>query len=102
MSEIRKKIATHPDAGLHAIRHTFPTEAGKYTDPFTLQYVAKHDNIETTMRYVHPQANTVQSCLADWADPVLDNGEARSERSVQHPVQDRKGCSGKCHKWLSK
>ncbi|SPF42491.1 hypothetical protein SBA1_460088 [Candidatus Sulfotelmatobacter kueseliae] len=24
------------------------------TDPFTLQYVAGHDNIKTTMRYVHP------------------------------------------------
>jgi hypothetical protein len=25
-----------------------------------LQYVAGHDNIKTTMRYVHPQANAVQ------------------------------------------
>jgi hypothetical protein len=31
------------------------------TDPFTLQYVAGHDNIKTTMRYVHPQANAVQA-----------------------------------------
>jgi hypothetical protein len=68
MSEIRKKIATHPDAGLHAIPHTFLTEAGKYTDPFTLQYVAGHDNIEATMRYVHPQANAVQKLFARLAD----------------------------------
>src|SRR5271169_3346843 len=54
MGQIRKKIKTHPDAGLHALRHTFLTEAGEYTDPFTLQYVAGHDNIKTTMRYVHP------------------------------------------------
>ena len=40
--------------GLHALRHTFLTEAGEYTDPFTLQYVAGHDNIKTTMRYVTP------------------------------------------------
>jgi len=33
----RKKIKTHPDAGLHALRHTFLTEAGEYTDPL---YVA--------------------------------------------------------------
>jgi integrase len=45
MGQTRKKIKTHPDAGLHALRHTFLTEAGEYTDPFTLQYVAGHDNI---------------------------------------------------------
>ena len=39
IDQIRKKIETHPDAGLHALRHTFLTEAGEYTDPFTLQYV---------------------------------------------------------------
>jgi integrase len=50
---------THPDAGLHAMRHTFLTEAGEYTDPFTLQYVAGHDNIKTTMRYVHPREAAV-------------------------------------------
>jgi integrase len=63
-------IQTHPDAGLHGLRHTFLTEAGEHTDPFTLQYVAGHDNIKTTMRYVHPQANAVQAlfCLCDWAD----------------------------------
>ena len=40
-------------AGLHALRYTFVTEAGEYTSPFTLQYVAGHDNIKTSMRYVH-------------------------------------------------
>jgi integrase len=34
IGQIRKKIKTHPDAGLHAMRHTFLTEAGEYTDPF--------------------------------------------------------------------
>jgi integrase len=58
-AEVRKKIKTHPDAGLHALRHTFLTEAGEYTDPFTLQYVAGHDNIKTMMRYVHAQEAAV-------------------------------------------
>jgi hypothetical protein len=49
-----------PRCGLHGLRHTFLTEAGGYTDPFTLQYVAGHDSIKTTLRYVHPQANAVQ------------------------------------------
>jgi integrase len=59
MGLIRKKIKTHPDAGLHALRHTFLTEAGEHTDPFALQYVAGHDNIKTTMRYVHPREGAV-------------------------------------------
>ena len=45
IGQVRKKIKTHPDAGLHALRHSLLTEAGEYTDPFTLQYVAGHDNI---------------------------------------------------------
>ena len=60
IARIRTKIKTHPDAGLHALRHTFLTEAGEHTDPFTLQYVAGHDNIKTTMRYVHPRESAVQ------------------------------------------
>ncbi len=68
ISQIRKKIKTHPDAGLHAMRHTFLTEAGEYTDPFTLQYVAGHDNIKTTMRYVHPREAAVHKLFARLAD----------------------------------
>ena len=37
----------------------FLTEAGEYTDAFTLQYIAGHDTIKTTMRYVHPRAESV-------------------------------------------
>lgn len=68
IGSLRKKIKTHLDAGLHGLRHTFLTEAGEYTDPFTLQYVAGHDNIKTTMRYVHPQANAVQKLFLRLAD----------------------------------
>jgi integrase len=55
----RDKIKIDPDAGLHTLRHTFLTEAGEYTDAFTLQYIAGHDTIKTTMRYVHPRAESV-------------------------------------------
>jgi integrase len=64
MGALRTRIRTHPDAGLHGLRHTFLTEAGEHTDPFTLQYTAGHDNIKTTMRYVHPQANAVHTLFA--------------------------------------
>ncbi len=84
---VRKKIKTHPDAGLHALRHTFLTEAGEYTDPFTLQYVAGHDNIKTTMRYVHPREEAVEKLFVRLGN--LERPETRVEckRSVQNPVQ---------------
>lgn len=64
MGRLREKLAhdkikLDPDAGLHTLRHTFLTEAGEHTDAFTLQYIAGHDSIKTTMRYVHPQAESV-------------------------------------------
>jgi integrase len=55
----RDKIKIDSDAGLHTLRHTFLTEAGEYTDAFTLQYIAGHDTIKTTMQYVHPRAESV-------------------------------------------
>jgi len=47
-----------------SVRHTFLTEAGEYTDPFTLQYVAGHNNIKTYMRYVHPRERRLRNCCA--------------------------------------
>jgi hypothetical protein len=55
----RDKIKLDPDAGLHTLRHTFLTEAGEHTDAFTLHYIAGHDTIKTTMRSVHPRAESV-------------------------------------------
>ena len=50
----------HPDAGLHALRHTFLTEAGRYTQNVrALQKLAGHSRIQTTMRYVHPDQSDV-------------------------------------------
>jgi integrase len=59
MGRLRDKIKTDSDTGLRTLRHTFLTEAGEYTDAFTLQYIAGHDTIKTTMRYVHPRAESV-------------------------------------------
>jgi hypothetical protein len=87
IAQIRKKIKTHPDAGLHALRHTFLTEAGEYTDPFTLQYVAGHDNIKTTMRYVHPREDAVQKLFVRLGDLARPEGGVDCKGSVQNPVQ---------------
>ena len=78
---------THPDAGLHAMRHTFLTEAGEYTDPFTLQYVAGHDNIKTKMRYVHPREAAVHKLFARLADLQRLEDRIACKKSVQNPVQ---------------
>jgi hypothetical protein len=43
---------SHPESGLHGLRHALLTEPGEHTDPFTLQYVAGHDTIERIVRDV--------------------------------------------------
>jgi len=87
MAQLRKKIKTHADAGLHALRHTFLTEAGEYTDPFTLQYVAGHDNIKTTMRYVHPREEAVEKLFVRLGNLERPEGRVECKKSVQNPVQ---------------
>jgi len=69
------------------MRHTFLTEAGEYTDPFTLQYVAGHDNIKTTMRYVHPREAAVHKLFARLADLQRPEDRIACKESVQNPVQ---------------
>jgi len=89
MGQIWKKIKTHPDAGLHALRHTFLTEAGEYTDhtdPFALQYAAGHDNIKTTMRYVHPREAAVHKLFQRLAE-LRPEEAIGCKKSVQNPVQ---------------
>jgi site-specific recombinase XerD len=85
MGRLRSQIQPHPDAGLHALRHTFLTEAGEYTDPFTLQYVAGHDTIKTTMRYVHPREETVRKLFVRLGG--LERPIAGYAGSVQNRVQ---------------
>jgi hypothetical protein len=67
--------------------HTFLTEAGEYTDPFTLQYVAGHDNIKTTMRYVHPRVAAVHKLFARLAELQRPEDRVACKKSVQNPVQ---------------
>jgi integrase len=57
---IKKTCTFHPDAGLHALRHSFLTEAGRHTQNVrALQKLAGHSQIETTMRYIHPDHDDV-------------------------------------------
>ncbi len=89
ITRVRKKISTHPDAGLHALRHTLLTEAGEHTVPFTLQYVAGHDTIKTTMRYVHPREDAVEKLFARLGNLPRPETRVECKRSVQNPVQSQ-------------
>ena len=60
---------------------------GEYTDLFTLQYVAGHDNIKTTMRYVHPRADAVEKLFARLGNLPRPETRVECKRSVQNPVQ---------------
>jgi integrase len=70
----------HPDAGLHALRHTFLTEAGRHArNVRALQRLAGHSRIETTMRYIHPDQEDVMEIAARVQ-------EARIERNQGAPA----------------
>jgi len=62
------------EAGLHALRHTLLTEMGELTDAFTLQRIAGHRDIKTTMRYVHPQEQAVDQHSRDCMEESLRAG----------------------------
>jgi integrase len=48
------------DAGLHSLRHTFLTEAGRHTQNVrALQRLAGHSRVETTARYIHPEQRDI-------------------------------------------
>ena len=86
--ELRKKIQTHPDAGLHALRRRFPTEAGARTDLFALQCVAGHDTIKPLIHRPQSQANAVQALL-------MRLGELESRRRRREAQgADWSGCTG--------
>ena len=80
---IRKKIKIIPTPACMPCVNTFLTEAGEYTDPFTLQYVAGHDNIKTTMRYVHPREAAVHKLFERLADLPRAEASVACSGSVQ-------------------
>jgi integrase len=72
---IMKSCNFAPDSGLHTLRHTFLTEAGRYAaNVRALQLLAGHSDIKTTMRYVHPDQKDVTAIAGQVA-------AARAKRS---------------------
>jgi integrase len=89
-SAIKQTCRFHPDAGLHALRHTFLTEAGRHTRNIrALQKIAGHSRIETTMRYIHPDAedmlaiaSAVEQAWAPRLEPTTKFTTPDDERAV--------------------
>ena len=52
-----------------------------------MQYVAGHDNIKTTMRYVHPREDAVEKLFARLGNLPRPEARVECQRSVQNPVQ---------------
>jgi integrase len=52
----------------------------EYTDLFTLQYVAGHDNIKTTMRYVHPREEAVEKLFVRLRQSGAAGGACRMQK----------------------
>ncbi len=48
----------------YVMRHTALTRLGEHCDVFTLAAIAGHSSITMTLRYVHPQAETIERAFA--------------------------------------
>jgi integrase len=64
LGRTRRLLKLPYDAGLHTLRHTCLTELGRTTDAFSLQKIAGHARITTTMRYVHVQQDAIGLAFA--------------------------------------
>ena len=74
-------------AGLHALRHTFLTRAGKLTQNVkALQLLAGHSNITTTMKYVHPEESDIFGIVQamNTSQPPQESRERRALSLTMH------------------
>ena len=60
---------------------------GKRQKGLTLQYVAGHDNIKTTMRNVHPREDAVEKRFRRLGELVRPEIRVECKRSAQIPVR---------------
>jgi len=75
--DIMETCSFHPDAGLHALRHTFLTEAGRQTKNVrALQKLPGHSQIQTTMRYIQSDQDDISAI----AGAVQSSREKRNKK----------------------
>ena len=57
---LQGKVSPFP---LYTFRHTCLTRWAPYMDPWTLAYLAGHQDMSITKRYIHPQTETIQKAM---------------------------------------
>jgi len=97
--DLKKSLGSHTDCGLHGLRHTFLTKAGdQIRNVRTLQLIAGHANIQTTMRYVHPSQDDLANALFMCDSKVPTPNEERDDSGAGQeccpacgrPIEDEK------------
>jgi integrase len=58
-------------------------------DPFTLQYLAGHKNIATTMRYIHLARTDAQEKLREIRQRMEDKVEAQGGHNSRHSAENQ-------------
>ena len=86
----RSALALPADAGLHALRYTFLTRAGKLTQNVkALQMLAGHSNIATTMKYIHPEEADIFGIVAEMnAKKLPSQRQLESEKTAAKAAGD--------------
>jgi len=75
------------DAVVHGGRHTALTNLGMAgADPFSLQKIAGHANIATTMRYVHPTPPAMKDAFKKKADREKQERKKSSRKKAANVV----------------
>ena len=78
--------------GWHALRHTYVTELARRGAPLhTVQRLAGHTNIQTTMRYAHVLPDMLASAVQLLEGPAPIEREARATRGQVADLEARPG-----------
>lgn len=92
----RANLGLPRDAGLHTLRHTFLTKAGKLTQNVkALQLLAGHSNVATTMKYIHPEEADVFGIVANMQKTLTKSVKGQPEEAghtrlvAQHSVPSK-------------
>ena len=89
------KVSPFP---LYTFRHTCLTRWAPHMDPWTLAYLAGHQDMSITKRYIHPQTETIQKAMEKvWGGHKT--GHSRPETAQQTETESPQGTDSKGDKW---
>ena len=83
---------------LYTFRHTCLTRWAPHMDPWTLAYLAGHQDMSITKRYIHPQTETIQKAMERvWGGH--NSGHTRPETVQQTETESPQDTDFKGDKW---